>query len=131
MKEKRRKVYSAIAVVSFSLTGCAFSGSTALPPLPGLDVTTPSGYRIKADSNLKGSLVFKDGAGKEIEVKLKQDVEGVVNSQANLAQGLVPLAQAETERQKLWMKGIVDMFGMVMAKVPDAPLPEVVGPPIP
>lgn len=113
-------------------TGCAFSGSTALPPLPGLQVTTPSGYEIMADSNLKGSLEFQDGDGKIIKVKLSQDVEGVVGAQATLAQGLVPLAQAETERQKLWMKGIVDMFGMVMAKVPDAPLPEpIVGPVVP
>ena len=121
-----------MALVVLLCVGCQFSGSTALPPLPGLIVETPSGYKIKADSNLKGSLVFKDGNGKEIEVKLKQDVEGVVNAQAALAQGLEGLAKIESERQKIAWQAIgavvnqlIDRLATLPVLTPSAPI----GPP--
>lgn len=102
--------------------GCQFSGSTALPPLPGLQVTTPSGYEILADSNLKGSLEFQDGDGKIIKVKLTQDVEGVVNAQASLAQGLEGLAKIETERQKAMWNSLGIMFQTLIDRA--LPIPE-------
>jgi hypothetical protein len=113
--------------LSSCLSACQFSGGTALPELPGLEVKTPSGWYITTNANTKGTLKVRDGE-KEIDVKLTQDVSGVVDSQANLAQGLEGLAKIENARQKVWMDGITAMFGMMMSKVPDAPLPEVIGP---
>lgn len=99
------------------LCGCQFSGGTALPPLPGLDVKTPSGYHIKADSNLKGSLVFKDGDGKEITVKLQQDVEGVVTAQGQLAQGLEGLAKVDAQKHKATLEFLAPIRDLLMARL--------------
>jgi hypothetical protein len=98
------------------MAGCQFSGGTALPPLPGLIVETPSGYKIQADSNVKGTLEFEDG-DKKIKVKLSQDVSGVVDSQAGLAQGLEGLAKIESQRQEIWTKAFTAMLGMVLERL--------------
>lgn len=113
----------ALILLQGGLCGCQFSGSTALPPLPGLEVETPSGYMIRADSNLKGSLNFKDGDGKEIVVKLTQDVEGVVNAQATLAQGLEGLAKIESERQKVMWQSLSVIFDKLLEKLTPVPTP--------
>lgn len=119
---KRKAFGSLIAVVLTFCTGCQFSGGTALPPLPGLIVETPSGYKIQADSNVKGFLEFEDG-DKKIKVKLTQDVSGVVDSQAGLAQGLEGLAKIESQRQEIWTKAFTSMLGMVLEKLNPVPAP--------
>lgn len=124
----KRTAPVALLAIGSCLQGCQFSGSTALPPLPGLIVETPSGWRIKTNANTKGTLKLRDGE-KEIDVKLTQDVSGVVESQAELAKGLEGLAKIETERQKAMWNAMGIIFDKLIERA--LPMPEPLPGPVP
>lgn len=111
-----------LCLLCLCLASCQFAGGTALPPLPGLVVETPSGWKIKTNANTKGSLTVKDG-DREITAKLTQDVASVVESQATLAQGLEGLAKEHTKVHQITVSGIIDAFKAGLAAANPLPGP--------
>lgn len=102
-----------VSALAVACVGCQFSGGTALPNPPGFTITSPDGWAFSGDSDLKSDLYVKDGE-REIKFKMLHRPSETIDSQAMLAQALVPLAQVESERQKIWTQAIAGMFGQLL-----------------